>query len=447
MVEEILSLEERCAALKRMLRESKEETDYYKRIAEETGKRRVRDIHELSRLISVQKTAQEERAKLEVKLRDAKKMEAIATLAGGIAHEFNNALFTLFGSIELMQMDLPDQDIVKKYTETMKKSTHRMANLTHKLLAYAQGGKYQAKIIPLSDYVEETLPFLTPMMGQSIRIETDLPRNIPSIMADLTQMQLVLSAVLTNASEAIEGEGRIRVSVKEDNIDEHCVKENSDARAGRFVCLKVEDDGKGMDIETQQRIFDPFFTTKFQGRGLGMAAVYGIIRNHDGWITVDSRLGEGTTVCIYFPVVQHQSRKSGSPISEALAGKGTILVIEDEESVMDIARQMLQKLGYHVLESSTGMEAINVIESSDSDISAVLLDIGLPDMEGSNVFSIITKVHPEMKVIVCSGYSIEGPVQKILDAGAHGFLQKPFSLTTLSEKLKEVLEDKQAYYN
>jgi signal transduction histidine kinase/CheY-like chemotaxis protein len=445
MAEEILSLEEKCAALKRMLRESKEETDYYKRIAEETGKRRVRDIHELSRLISVQKTAQEERAKLEVKLRDAKKMEAIATLAGGIAHEFNNALFTLFGSIELMQMDLPDQDIVKKYTETMKKSTHRMANLTDKLLAYAQGGKYQAKIIPLSDYVEETLPFLTPMMGQSIRIETDLPRHIPNIMADLTQMQLVLSAVLTNASEAIEGEGRIRVSVKEDNIDEHYVKENPDARAGRFVCLKVEDDGKGMDIETQQRIFEPFFTTKFQGRGLGMAAVYGIIRNHDGWITVDSRLGKGTTVRIYIPVVQHQSRKSGSPISEALAGRGTILVIEDEESVMDVARQMLQKLGYHVLESTTGREAINVIESSASDISAVLLDIGLPDMEGSNVFSIITKVHPEMKVIVCSGYSIEGPVQKILDAGAHGFLQKPFSFTTLSEKLKEVLEDKQAF--
>jgi two-component system, cell cycle sensor histidine kinase and response regulator CckA len=442
MVEEILSLEEKCATLKRMLREFEEEANYYKKIAEETGKRRLRDIHELSRLIAVQKTAEEERTKLETKLRDAKKMEAIATLAGGIAHEFNNALFTLFGSIELMQMDLPNHDIVKKYTETMKKSTHRMANLTDKLLAYAQGGKYQAKIISLSDYVEETLPFLTPMMGQSLRIETDLPRNVPKIMADLTQMQLVLSAVLTNASEAIEGEGRIRISVKEENVDEHYVKENPDARAGHFVCLTVEDDGKGMDIETQQRIFEPFFTTKFQGRGLGMAAVYGIIRNHEGWITVDSGLEKGATVHIYIPVVKHQSRKYGTSRLEELAGRGTILVIEDDEYVMDTARQMLQKLGCLVLEAATGREAINVIESSDGDISAVLLDIGLPDMEGSNVFSIITKVHPEIKVIVCSGYSIDGPVQKILDSGAHGFLQKPFSFTTLSEKMKEVLADK-----
>lgn len=173
-----------------------------------------------------------------------------------------------------------------------------------------------------------------------------------------------------------------------------------------------------------------------------MAAVYGIIRNHDGWIAVDSGLGKGTTVRIYIPVVQHQSRKSGTSRPEELAGSGTILVIEDEESVMGIARQMLQRLGCRVLEATTGKEAINVIESSDGDINAVLLDIGLPDMEGSNVFSIITKVHPEIKVIVCSGYSIDGPVQNILDAGAHGFLQKPFSFNLLSEKLKEVLVDK-----
>ncbi|SPD71764.1 conserved hypothetical protein [uncultured Desulfobacterium sp.] len=439
MMEAILSIEERVSALEKQLRESRQETDYYKRIAQDTGRRRLRDIHELSRLIVEQNAAQEEKSRLEAKLRDAKKMEAIATLAGGIAHEFNNALFTLFGSIELMQMDIPSQGILKKYTETMKKASYRMSNLTNKLLAYAQGGKYQAKPISLSDYIGETLPFLTPMTENSIRIETDLPRDLPDIMADLTQLQLVLSAVLTNASEAIEGEGRIRISVKEDNVDEDYVRRNPDARAGRCVRLTVEDDGKGMDLETQQRIFEPFFTTKFQGRGLDMAAVYGIIRNHDGWITIDSEEGKGTTIHIYIPVVNLQGDKDVAPPIEIHTGRGTILVIEDEKSVMEITRQMLQRMGFRTLEAATGRDGLASIEISGSDIKLVILDIGLPDMKGGNVFSKIKKRHPDMKVLLCSGYSIDGPVQEILNEGAHGFLQKPFSFNTLSAKLQNLL--------
>ena len=440
MVDVVLGLEERCSMLERQLRESRDEALYYKRISEETGKRRLRGIDELSRLIALQRSAEEEKARLEAKLREAQKMEAIATLAGGIAHEFNNALFAVLGSIELLQMDLPENNSVIKYTETMKKSTHRMANLTDKLLAYAQGGKYQPKIISLSDYIEDTLPFLRPMISSSVRIETDMPRDLPDIMVDLTQMQLVLSAVITNASEAIEEQGRIRIRVKEEEIDEEYVNGHPDARAGHFVCLVIEDDGRGMDQDTKERIFEPFFTTKFQGRGLGLAAVYGIIRSHDGWISVDSVPEKGTELRIYLPVVESQPEKVEFLEPEVVLSPGTILVIEDEDFVMDIARQMLDKLGYRVLEARTGREAIDMVYGSNGEISAVMLDLGLPDMEGNSVFSTIKKEHPDLKVIVCSGYSIDGPVQQILDAGAHGFLQKPFSFNSISEILKEALE-------
>lgn len=387
--------------------------------------------------ITDREKARKEKAILETQLREARKTEAIATLAGGIAHEFNNALFTVSGSIELLQMVFPDKESYDKYIEVIKKSVRRMASLTNKLLAYARGGKYQAKPISLCSYIEDILPFIKSTINQSIRVETNLPKDIPEVMADITQMQLVMSAIITNSSEAIEDEGCIRISVKQVNIDEN--KDYPHAKPGNHLCLTIEDDGKGMDEEVLRRIFDPFFTTKFQGRGLGMAAAYGIIRNHNGWVTVDSKSGKGTSVRIYLPVVQYYTKRNERLEAKVYSGIGAILIVEDEELVMNVYRQMLQKLGYKTIEAITGGEAVNIVEQHKGNIGLVLLDIGLPDMTGGNVFSIIKKINPEQKVVVCSGYSIDGPVQKILDAGANGFLQKPFSFAMLSEKLKATL--------
>ncbi len=405
--------------------------------------------------VSKQKQAEEEKKKLETRLQQAQKMEAIATLAGGIAHEFNNTLVGITGNIDLLQMELPDSENISKYVERMKDSTHRMAHLTNQLLAYARGGKYQPKDMSLSEFVEETLPLIKKTIDPSIHIEMDLPDNIFNVYADLTQMQLAVSAILNNSAEAIEGKGRIRISTNNKEIIEEFAKTHPGLKLGPYACLTIEDSGKGMDEETRSRIFEPFFTTKFRGRGLGMAAVYGIIKNHSGWISVDSHLGKGTVVRIYLPAIAStQARRAGLPAVkvqveekerpriEPIKGEGTILVIEDEDIVIDVILQMLENLGYRILLAKTGKEAINIAKSFDGDIDLAILDIVLPDLAGKEAYNRIMEARPNLKVIVCSAYSIDGPPREVLDIGAQGFIQKPFSYATLSEKLKEVLEGK-----
>jgi len=204
----------------------------------------------------------------------------------------------------------------------------------------------------------------------------------------------------------------------------------------------MEDDGKGMDKETKSRIFEPFYTTKFQGRGLGMASVYGIVKNHDGWISVYSEIGMGAVIRTYLPAVGVQAKEVAKPKIKPAKDRGTVLVVEDEEIVMDVSRAMLEYLGYHVLAAKTGKEAIQIAKALDVDIELAILDIALPDMDGRSIYPLLMDARPGLKVVVCSGYSIDGPGQKILDAGAQGFIQKPFALAALSEKLNEVLEVK-----
>jgi len=256
-------------------------------------------------------------------------------------------------------------------------------------------------------------------------------------------MQMVLSAILANANEAIEDEGLIRITAGNKDLDEDFTKQHPGLKPGSYVCLTIEDDGEGMDEETKDGIFEPFFTTKFQGRGMGMAAVYGIIKSHDGWIYVDSERGKGTVVRIYLPAIEakEEVKKEVEKVEIAM-GEGTILVIEDEELLVDLFRQILERLGYRVLLAETGKEAVELAKTFDGQIDLALLDIKLPDMDGGRVYPLIMEARPDLKVIVCSGYSIHGPAQDIIDAGAEGFIQKPFSIAPFAEKLKEVLEGK-----
>ena len=382
------------------------------------------------------------RKSIEEQFRQAQKMEAIGTLAGGIAHEFNNALTGITGNIGLLQMDLPDDERYNNYILQMKDSTQRMTQLTNQLLAYARGGKYQPKIMSVSDFVRDTLPILEHTLNPAVNLVTDLPNTISPIKADLTQMQMLLSALLSNANEAIENDGHIRITAGNEDFDEEFTKQHHDLRPGRYVCLTVEDDGKGMSEEVRSRIFEPFFTTKFQGRGMGMAAIYGIVRNHDGWISVDSELGKGTVARIYLPAVKAQEKEKIKPAAEAGKSAATILVIEDEEMMMFVTQNILNRFGYRVLQAKTGKQAVDIAKTFDGEIDIALLDIKLPDMDGDKVYPLIMEARPNLKVVVFSGYVKSGPTQEILNAGAQGFLQKPFTLTELSEKLKEVLEDK-----
>ena len=385
-----------------------------------------------------------ERKYIEAQLWESSKMEAIGTLASGIAHEFNNALTGIVGNAQLLEMEFSENEDIREYCELMKVSSHRMANLTSQLLAYARGGQYRAEALSLSNFVENTLPFVKSGIDPSIRVETELPRDEFIIIADPIQMQMVLSAVINNAAEAVETEGHIRIIASSQEVEDDFTQKHPHLKSGRYACLKVGDNGKGMDKETVNKIFDPFFSTKFMGRGLGMAAVYGIIRNHGGWISVDSELGNGTSVAIYLPAVvakeeQIVPKSLKGPKVEAVSSTRTILVIEDEEVVMNVIRNLLQNLGYRVLEAKTGSEAINIVKTFDGDIDLALLDIKLPDIRGDKVYPIIMETRPDLKVIICSGYAINGPIQEILNAGAHGYIQKPFTMEVLSGELQKVL--------
>ena len=377
--------------------------------------------------------------KLEARLQQANRMEAIATLAGGVAHEFNNSLVGIMGHIDLLGMNLPEDEGRNKSLHAMNTAGHRMSRLTDQLLAYAEGGKYQPKNLKLNDFVIETLPILQHELSLSVRVEPHFQKDISFINADNAQMQMVLSAILANSNEAIEDEGLIRITAENKNLDEDSTKQHPGLEPGYYVCLTVEDDGRGMDEETKRGIFEPFFTTKFQGRGMGMAAVYGIVKNHDGWIYVDSELGKGTTVRIYLPAIKVEIEKPKEAKSEISTGSGTILMIEDEDVVIEVTQAMLEMLGYRVMVAKTGKDAIHIADTFDGQIDVALLDIKLPDINGRNLYPFIMKARPNLKVIVFSGYSIDGPARDILDAGAQDFIQKPFSFAALSEKLKEVL--------
>ena len=386
--------------------------------------------------------SEKEMRNIQEEVLQSRMMEALSTLAGGIAHRFNNALSAITGNADLIEMEFPGNGKLKKHAARIKESAYQMAHLSNQLLAYARGGKFNPEILSPTDFLNKTIPLIKDTADLDIRVETDLPADILNIEADNAQMRMVLSAIISNSNDAIEDTGRITISARNVVIDEDFVKGCPALKPGPYVSIAFEDDGNGMDQETKERIFEPFFTTHFTVRGLDMAAAYGIIRNHDGWIAVDSELGKGTRIVIYLPAVEGLAKEETAPQANGVSSTRTVLIIEDEEAVFDVTQGMLENLGYRVLEAKTGKDAIHIAETFDGQIDLALLDIHLPDMEGGDVYPLIMKVRPDLKVIVFSGYTIDGLARKILNAGAQDFIQKPFSFETLSEKLKKVFEGK-----
>ena len=382
-----------------------------------------------------------ETKRMEAQLQQAHKAEAMSTLAGGIAHQFNNALSYITANVELLEMNASEKENIIKYSKPMKDAAYRMADLTGQLLAYARGGKYQSRLISPSDFVKNTLPLVKHTIDPAIRVDTDLPQNVSNIKADMTQMQMVLSALLSNASEAIDGKGRISISTKNERIDKASARKHPGIKPGCYITLTVQDDGKGMNEQTRKKVCEPFFTTKFQGRGLGMAAVYGIVKNHDGWVSVESEPGKGTSVRIYLPTAGGPVEERAKPGEEIIKGTGTILIVEDDEMVMDVTANMLETLGYRVLTAMTGREAVHIAKNYHGSIDLVILDNVLPDMKGKITSALLTEARPDLKVIICSGYSFDELDEEIFESGIRGFVQKPFSIGVLSRIIKEVLED------
>ena len=391
--------------------------------------------------ITEAKKAEMENSRLSARLQQAQKMEAIATLAGGVAHQFNNALAVIMGNLELVQMDGLHNAKLDLYIEPMNQAGQKMVQLTGQLLAYARGGKFQTQVISAHRFVSDTLKIVQHSMAPYVEVETELDKDTDHIEVDLTQMQMLLAAVLSNASEAMTGQGCVRITLKNATITEKVYKKHPDLKKGRQVLLRIEDNGKGMNEQTRSRIFEPFFTTKFQGRGLGMAAVYGIVKKHGGYVYVDSAPGQGTTVSIYLPGTEFKEQVS-EKVEPYIAQKhGTALIVEDEHLVMEVNRALVEKLGYQVLEAKSGKEAIEITAQYEGDIEFALLDVILPDMDGSLIYPRIMEKRPNLKVVVCSGFALDGPARNILESGAQSFIQKPFTVAALSAVLRKIFDE------
>lgn len=381
------------------------------------------------------------RKKLEQETVQNRQMQTVGKLAGGVAHQFNNSLAVITGNIDLLEDDFPDNELIQNYSREMKKAAKRMVGLTAQLLAYAGGGKYQVRTLSLNDFIKEILPVIRDGVDSRIVIHTDLADIPLQTRGDPSQMEMVMRAMLSNASEAMGGRGEIRIKCRKFSIQTDTEPVPPALNTGDYACLRITDDGKGMTAETRECIFEPFFSTRFEGRGLGMAAAFGIVKNHGGTITVDSRPQEGTTFSIFLPLVEalpttdtHAPRRQHI---SAVPGK-SVLLIEDEKGVMAVSRQIFQRLGYHVLEAETGKEALSIADRFDGTLELAMLDVMLPDIQGDALFPRLKKIRPDLKVIVTSGYSLDSPARNIMRAGAEGFIQKPFTMKELTDAVEQV---------
>ncbi|MBW2199256.1 MAG: PAS domain-containing protein [Deltaproteobacteria bacterium] len=392
--------------------------------------------------ITMRKHAEQEREKLKAKLQESQKMEAVGALAAGIAHDFNNLLMSIQGAISLMLYDMDYTDPYYEMLSGVQKQVRSGTKLTQQLLGYARKGRFVVKPIDLNRLVKDTSDTLG-RTKKEITIHQDLAEDLSAIEADENQIEQVVLNIYVNAWQAMPDGGDL--FVKTTNITHENIKDKIyDPKSGNYVLLEVADTGTGMDEKTKERIFDPFFTTKEMGRGtgLGLASVYGIVKGHSGYIDVESEEGNGTAFSIYLPASAKKVAKTTEVVKHILPGKGTILFVDDEEMVLNVGSKILKKLGFDVLEAISGKEAVEVYTENKDRIDMVLLDMIMPKMSGDAVYDKMKEIDPNVKVLLSSGYSLEGLATYILNRGCDGFIQKPFTLNELSEKIAEILAKK-----
>ena len=377
--------------------------------------------------------------KLETQFQQAQRMEAIGTLAGGVAHDFNNLLMAIQGRATLMLMDTLPSEPHYKHLKGIEESVSSATTLTKQLLGFARGGKYEVKPSDPNEIVAKSSE-LFGRTKKEISILSKFQKKIRIVEVDPGQIEQVLLNLYVNALHAMPGGGELRLETKNVALDANFVKPFF-VKPGKYVKISVTDTGEGMDEKTRQRIFDPFFTTKAMGRGtgLGLASAYSIIKNHGGIINVTSKKGKGSTFDIYLPASEKQVIETERLSEEIVMGRETVLLVDDEEMVIQVGKQMLEKLGYKVLIAKSGKKAIDVYNKKKNKIDMVILDLIMPDMGGGETYSKLKEINPDIKVLLSSGYSIDGSPKEIMDQGCNGFVQKPFNMNDLSKNLKEIL--------
>jgi PAS domain S-box-containing protein len=381
-----------------------------------------------------------EQKNLEEQLSRAQKMEAIGTLAGGIAHDFNNLLTGILGNISLTLMDVDEGSLLKERLVNVEEYVRRGSDLTKQLLGFARGGKYEVRPTDLGKFIRKS----SEMFGRTkkeIRIHTKIPEGLWTVEVDRGQMDQVFLNLYVNAWQAMPEGGDLYLSAENVELDEMGVSPY-DIKPGRFVKAIVADTGTGMDETTQARIFEPFFTTKERGRGtgLGLASAYGIIKNHGGFIRVESQKGLGSSFMIYLPASEKEVAREQGVKEEIRKGRETILLIDDEDMILDIGSKMLEGLGYKVITAAGGRLGIEILQRDPGGIDLVILDMIMPDFGGKETFEAVRRISPSLKVLLSSGYSLDSQAEEIMQRGCRGFIQKPFTMAQLSKKVRGVLE-------
>ena len=379
--------------------------------------------------------------RLEKQFYQAQKMEAVGTLAGGIAHDFNNLLMGIQGRISMI---LPSKELapsLREHLQGVEEYVRSASDLTHQLLGVAQGGKFEVQPLDLNRLVQKSADMFA-RTRKEIRVHQKLGEGPLGVEGDSGQLEQVLLNLYVNAWQAMPAGGDLYIETRAVRLDESQV-EPYGLDPGDYVRISVTDTGVGMDKSVQERIFDPFFTTKGMGRGtgLGLASAYGIIKNHSGFIHVYSEKGKGTTFSIYLPA-SHRAINEASPRDTRVrVGSGRILLVDDETMILEVGTHMLESLGYEVIPASGGEAALQIYRERSGEIDLVILDMVMPDLSGGETFDQLKAIHPDVRVLLSSGYSINGKATEILNRGCRGFLQKPFNLEALSNKVAAVLED------
>ncbi len=401
---------------------------------------RVIGFRGIARDVTANLRVTREKQRLETQLQQARKMEAIGTLASGIAHDFNNIMMGILGNTSLMISKIDNDHPHFEKLNNIEKYVENGSELTQQLLGFARGGKYNVKPTSLRELVEESAQ----MFGRTkkeIRIhKTHLKETLP-VAVDRGQIEQVLLNLFVNAWQAMPGGGDLYLLTEDVELDAG-YQASYEVVPGPYVKLSIMDTGKGMDRATRKRIFEPFFTTKEMGRGtgLGLASAYGIIKNHAGYINVYSEKGRGTTFNIYLPASGHTRPEEDGATRRIYTGSETILLVDDEDITMDVGQELLEELGYKVLTARNGRDAIALYRQHKTRIDMVILDMVMPGMGGGATYDELKRLNPEVKVLLASGYSISGEASKILERGCNAFIQKPFNMKQLSEKIRRVLD-------
>ena len=396
------------------------------------------DIREKRRL-------EEENKRIEAQMLHVQKLESLGVLAGGIAHDFNNILMAVLGNADLALMRLAPESPARDNLKQIELAAGRAAELARQMLAYSGKGRFIIESLNITAIVEEMTHMLEVSISKKAVLRYNFSPDLPPVDADATQIRQVIMNLVINASEAIgDTSGVIAISTGAMECDAAYLSDtwiNDHLPEGLYVYLEISDTGCGIEREVIPKIFDPFFTTKFTGRGLGMAAVLGIVRGHKGAIKVYSEKGKGTTFKLLLPASgrSQEQQAAALPIGDLWQGTGTVLMVDDEETIRALGKDMLQELGFTVLTASDGREALELFDRNKDDIVCVVLDLTMPRLDGEQTFRELRRIKPDARVIMSSGYNEQEVTQKFMGKGLAGFIQKPYKISEVSRKLHEVL--------